>query len=226
MLSTFPCTKYVAFPRSQYYAPSATLKPLQPQVVQSSRDRFQRFPRSLNYHLHSGLGRSWTPIRCALHPRCGPYASTPLAGTVGFLVLLARSVLEPSYTTTHPSLIILQGVHAVDAVYGASSRNHTRIQAGSLRVLDEVLPIAACPLGLQTSSSSLSLACRVGLKVVGERPCLYWLFFLPPFFCRSSMTVTYFVAHKTGLESFPSSGLSRYERPVVGRGFRTVRFRL
>ena len=25
---------YVAFPRSQYYAPSATLRPLQPQVVQ------------------------------------------------------------------------------------------------------------------------------------------------------------------------------------------------
>ena len=172
----YSLTWYVAFPRSQYYAPSATLRPHQPQVVQSPRDQSQRFPRSPNYHLHSGLGRSWTPIRCALHPRCGPYASTPLAGTVGFLVRLARSVLEPSYTTTHTSLIILQCVHAVDAVYGASSRNHTGIQAGSLRVWDEVLPFAACPLGLQTSSSSWSLACRVGLKVVGDRPCLYWLF--------------------------------------------------
>ena len=75
-------TGYVAFPRSQYYAPSATLRPLQPQVVQSSGDRSQCFPRSRYYPLHSGLGRSWTPVRCALHPRCGPYACTPIAGTI------------------------------------------------------------------------------------------------------------------------------------------------
>jgi hypothetical protein len=49
---------YVAFPRSQYYAPSATLRPLQPQVVQSSRDESQRFPRSRGCPLHSGLGCS------------------------------------------------------------------------------------------------------------------------------------------------------------------------
>jgi hypothetical protein len=176
----YSLTWYVAFPRSQYYAPSATLRPRQPQVVQSPRDRSQHFPRSPNYHLHSGLGRSWTPIRCALHPRCGPYASTPLAGTVGFLVLLARSVRKPSYTTTHTSLIILQCVHAVDAVYGASSRNHTGIQAGSLRVLDGFCPLLLVPSGfrrvLPLGPSPAELASRsLGYALVSTG---YYFFFL------------------------------------------------
>ena len=123
-------TLYVAFPRSQYYAPSATLEPLQPQVVQSSRDGSQRFPRSHDCHLHSGLGRSWTPARCSLHPRRDPYACTPLAGTVRPGGPLAQSVLKPSYVTTHAILIIWQRVHALDALSGASSRSHTGVQAG------------------------------------------------------------------------------------------------
>jgi hypothetical protein len=101
-------TLYVSFTRSQYYAPSATLGPLQPQVVQSPRDGSQRFPRSHDCPLHSGLGRSWTPVGCALHPRCGPYASTPLARTVRPSGLFAWSVRKPCYTTAHAILIISQ----------------------------------------------------------------------------------------------------------------------
>jgi hypothetical protein len=127
-------TVYVAFPRSQYYAPSATLRPLPPQVVQSPRDGAQRFPRSRDCPLYSGLGRSWTPIRCSLHPRRGAYACTPLAGTAWPIGPLARSVLEPSYATTHATLISSQRVHASDALNGASSRSHTGVQAGGLRV--------------------------------------------------------------------------------------------
>ena len=138
---------YVAFPRSQYYAPSATLRPLQPQVVQSSRDGSQRFPRSRDCPLHSGLGCSWTPVRCSLHPRRGPYACTPLAGTVWPSSPLARSVLEPSYTTTHATLIISQRVHALDALNGASSRSHTGVQAGGLRVWMRYCPLPLVPSG-------------------------------------------------------------------------------
>lgn len=96
-------TKYVAFPRSQYYAPSATLRPLQPQVVQSPRDRSQRFPRSPRCPLHSGLGRSWTPIRCALHPRYGPYALTPIARTVGSLNLWLGQFLNQATPQLTPA---------------------------------------------------------------------------------------------------------------------------
>ena len=113
------CALYVAFPRSQYYAPSATLRPLQPQVVQSSRDGPQRFPRSRDCPLHSGLGCPWTPVRCALHPRRGPYAYTPLARTVWPVGPLAQSVRKPSYATTHAILIISQRVHVSDALNGS-----------------------------------------------------------------------------------------------------------
>jgi hypothetical protein len=127
-------TVHVAFPRSQYYAPSATPRLLQPRVVQSPRDGSQRFPRSRDCPLYSGLGRSWTPVRRSLHPRRGPYACTPLAGTVWPIGPLARSVLEPSYATTHAILISSQRVHVSDALNGASSRSHTGVQAGGLRV--------------------------------------------------------------------------------------------
>jgi hypothetical protein len=136
-------TLYAALPRSQYYAPSATLRPLPPQVVQSPRDGSQRFPRSHDCPLHSGLGRSWTPIRCSLHPRRGPYACTPLAGTVWPIGPLARSVRKPRYATTHAILISSQRVHASDALNGASSRSHTGIQAGGLRVWMRYCPIPA-----------------------------------------------------------------------------------
>jgi hypothetical protein len=123
------------------------LRPLQPQVVQSPRDGSQRFPRSRDCPLYSGLGRSWTPIRCSLHPRCGPYACTPLAGTVWPIGPLARSVLEPSYATTHAILISSQRVHASDALHGASSCSHTGVQAGGLRVRMRCCPWPLVPLG-------------------------------------------------------------------------------
>ena len=138
---------YVAFPRSQYYALSATLRPLQPQVVQSPRDGSQRFPRSHDCPLHSGLGCSWTPVRCSLHPHRGLYACTPLAGTVWPGGPLARSVPKPSYATTHAILIISQRVHALDALNGASSRSHTGVQAGGLRVWMRYCPLPLVPSG-------------------------------------------------------------------------------
>jgi hypothetical protein len=112
-------------------------------------DRSQRFPRSRHCPLHSGLGGSLTPVRCALHPRRDPYACTPLAGTVWLYSRLARSVLKPSYLTTHAILISWRRVHAVDALNRASSRRHTGIQAGGLRVRMRCCPLPLVPSGFR-----------------------------------------------------------------------------
>lgn len=55
---------------------------------------------------------------------------------------------------------------------GSAKSSRIRLRPSRLPGLDEVLPFAAYPLGLRTSSSSWSLACRVGLEGVPQRP---WL---------------------------------------------------
>jgi hypothetical protein len=199
---------YVALPRSQYYAPSATLGPLQPQVVQSSGDRSQRFPRSRHCPLHSGLGRSWTPVRCALHPRRDPYACTPLAGTVRPMGRLAQSVLEPSYTTTHAILISWRRVHAVDALNGASSRRPTGIQAGGLRVRMRCRPLPLVLSGFRRVVPPCPAPAELASGSLGNAPGSTGFLFPPFLFYRSSTTVTCFVAHRTGRKIFTLSGSS------------------
>jgi hypothetical protein len=194
-------TVYVAFPRSQYYAPSATLRPLQPQVVQSPRDGSQRFPRSRDCPLHSGLGRSWTPIRCSLHPRRDPYAYTPLAGTVWPIGPLARSVRKPSYATTHAILISSQRVHVSGALNGASSRGHTGIQAGGLRVWMRYCPLPLVPSGFGRVLPPCPSPAELASGSLGYAPVSTGVIhhLLPR---HLSITVTCFVAHRTGRERF------------------------
>ena len=210
---TWPCTwppwscptrtryRTSAFPRSQYYAPSATLRPPQPQVVQSLRDGPQRFPRSRDCPLHSGLGRSWTPVGCSLHPRRGPYACTPVARTVWHIRLLARSVLEPSYATTHAIPIISQRVHALDALNGTSSRSHTGTQAGSLRVWMRCCPLPLVPSGFGRVLPPCPSPAELASGSLGYAPVSTGVIhhLLPR---HSSITVTCFVAHRTGRERF------------------------
>jgi len=194
-------TLYAALPRSQYYAPSAMLRPLQPQVVQSPRDGSQRFPRSRDCPLYSGLGRSWTPVGCSLHPRRGLYACTPLAGTIWPIGPLARSVLEPSYATTHAILIISKRVHASDALNGASSRSHTRVQAGGLRVWMRCCPLPLVPSGFGRVLPPCPSPAELASGSLGYAPVSTGVIhhLLPR---HLSITVTCFVAHRTGRERF------------------------
>jgi hypothetical protein len=203
-------TLRVAFPRSQYCAPSATLRPLQPQVVQSPRDRSQRLPRSRDCPLHSGLGRSWTPIRCSLHPRRGPYACTPLAGTVWPIGPLARSVRKPRYATTHAILISSQRVHASDALNGAFSRSHTGIQAGGLRGWMRCCPLPLVPSGfgrvLPPCPSPAELAS--GLMFSMFRCKLYWN--IAPTWLKFGVVWCPLLAKFTGDLCRPSPGSLRF----------------
>jgi hypothetical protein len=70
-----PQTVYVAFPRSQYYAPSATPRLLQPQVVQPPRDGSQRLVPDRFPERRGALNRIVAPVRTAvLHPQCATVA--------------------------------------------------------------------------------------------------------------------------------------------------------
>ena len=130
---------------------------------------------------------------------------SPLVGTVRLIRHLAQSVRQPCYTLTHAILICWQRVHAADALTRTSSRSHTSIQTGGLRVW---MRSAHCRLSPRASNEFFLLVPRLPSWPQGRgvRPRLYDSFSSPPFPCHSSMIVMRLVAHRTHRALFRAAG--------------------
>jgi hypothetical protein len=119
---------------------------------------------------------------------------------------LARSVLKPRYPTTHAILIISQRVHALDALNGASSRSHTRIQAGGLRVWMRCCPLPLVPSGFERVLPPCPSPAELASGSPGDAPVSTDL-------CLSSITITRLVAHRSRRAVFPHRALQTYSLP-------------